>query len=124
MSSRIIETEVLSVRREALSPFIGIHWNPDNTGHIDFWVSQLISENGQFTRIEPDVRPGFQPLSISIADILPRTFMVDNPSDPENPIAVPCALLMGAIKQAFDDIYTERILELENLETPEVPEEN
>ncbi len=116
MSSRIVETEVVTVRKEAIAPYIGITWNRDNTGTIEFWVSQEVSENGTFVRVETDSRDNMRPLRVNITDILPRTIMVPNPNGA--PIAVPCMLLMGAIKQAFDDLYTEAVMAMEVTPTP------
>lgn len=115
MSSRIVETESVTLRKEAIAPFIGIHWNPDDTGRIEFWVAHEISENGVLARIEDDKRPSMRPLRRTLTEILPRLIMVPNPQGGD-PIAVPAVLLMGAIKQFFDDVYSEEVYAIETAE--------
>lgn len=94
-----------------------IHWNPDNTGDVEFWIQQEITENGGTPRYEKDPRPEMNPLRIRIEDMLPRTFHVPVAFDAEgNPIAyqdMPCMLMMATIKQALDDFYSEKVVDNE-----------
>lgn len=123
MSSRIVESEVVTIRKEAVSPSINISWNPqDNSGQIEFWVKHEVSENGTFVRYEPDTRPTMQPLRRSLENILSRVIMVPNPQGGD-PIPVPATLVMGAVKQVFDDIYTEEVITLELVANMEAAQE-
>lgn len=89
--------EIANVTREAVAPRITINWNPtDNTGSVIFKVEHMESIDGEFQRMVPE---GF--LSISLPDLMARSFMVGETE-------VPTALVMGYIKAAFDTLYTER----------------
>ena len=121
MTSRIVQITNVVERREAVAPRIVINWNLDNTGNIEFWVNHSIERDGVLqSNLELDTRPQMCPLRVNIMDIIGRTFNVPLPNGSTQP--VPCMLLMGAIKQAFDEFYSEKVLEIEN--TPPPPDPN
>lgn len=95
--TRIIEQSNVTLTREAVAPKTVIHWNPeDNSGSVQFHVQQMEFIDGQFQRYIPG-----GVVSVSLADLMPRSFMVGE-------VEVPTPLVMGYIKAAFDSIYTER----------------
>jgi hypothetical protein len=123
--SRIVEETSIVRRSEAVATKVEIFWNPQtNNANIAFWVSQEITENGEFKRIEDDRRFDFRPMAVNFADIAARTFNVPVAFDAQGNVtataAVPAMLLMGAIKQVFDELYTEKVVALETpTATPE-----
>lgn len=113
-------TEITNVTRieEAVATKIEMYWNPQtNAASINFWVQKEIVENGAFVKLEDDNRYEFRPLAINFADIANRTFMVPVAYDEEGNVTatapVPAMLIMGAMKQAFDELYTERVIQAE-----------
>lgn len=94
----LIADETIKRTKHAVAPVTTIEWNPqDNTGAVTFHVQVEVSEDGKFSHYE-----SANPLIVPLADILPRTFTVGD-------YKVPAMLLMGAIKVAFDEFYTERV---------------
>lgn len=103
--TRIIEQPNVTLTREAVAPKTVIHWNPeDNSGSVQFHVQQMEFIDGQFQRYIPG-----GVVSVSLTDLMPRSFLVEG-------IEVPTPLVMGYIKAAFEEIYTEQ----QNSPTPVV----
>lgn len=121
--SRIIEETNITRIAEAIASKVEIHWDVvTNNAQIQFWVNQAITENGEFKGLEHDTRSEFRPLSVNFADIAGRTFVVPVARDAEGNVTatanVPAMLLMGAIKQAFHELYTEKLISMDPV--PEV----
>lgn len=95
--SRITETTNATIRTEAVSPRITIHWNPvDDSGFIQFQTSRMEFINDEFVRLLPE-----DDLTISIEDFMQRPVMVAGQEvQPE--------LVAGYIKALFDGLYVER----------------
>lgn len=95
--TRISVVENASIRREVVAPRTTIHWNPlDDSGSVVFDTAIEESINGEFSRLIPS-----ESIAVTLADLANRTIIVQG-------IEVPFLLIAGAIKQVFDDIYTER----------------
>lgn len=80
-------------------------------------LAKLLTVDG--TGIELDTRREMSPLRVDIANILNRTFHVPLPGGGIYP--VPAMLVMGAIKDAFDVLYSEKIVEMEQALIPPSP---
>lgn len=94
----LLTDETIKRTKHAVAPVTTIEWNPqDNTGAVTFHVQVEVLENGEFSHYE-----SANPLSVPLADIMERTFVVGEHK-------VPALLLMGAIKSAFDEFYLERV---------------
>jgi hypothetical protein len=98
-------TEVTpTVESEALAPRTTIFWEPtSNTGSVHFECQRFYRTTGTtdyFGAPEPDGG-----LSLSLADLMTRTVTVQTPN---GPMDIPAALLMGAVKALFDELYVEQ----------------
>lgn len=95
--SRITESTNVTLTSEAVAPRIVIVWNPvSNVGHVQFEVQRMESIDGVFNRLIPE-----QDLFLDLNDLMARTVTVGGN-------AIPPMLVMGFIKQLFDDLYIER----------------
>lgn len=107
---RVVTQENVTIRREAVSPYTEIHWNPvDNTGNVVFRSQWMKYENDQFVGYEqaPTIYD-------SIEDILQSTITIQTP---DGPLEVSGALLMAAIKQRYEDRFVATV----NPPTPAEP---
>lgn len=103
---RFTEIETIVRQKEAISPRVEITWDiVSNSAKIYFYVSQAIYEDGRLVSVEPDSSIDMGRLHVNFDSIMSRIFNVPLPNGSEQP--VPAMLIMGAIKQAFDEIYTE-----------------
>jgi len=94
----LLTDETIKRTKHAVAPTTIIEWNPqDNSGSVTFNVQVEVIEDGVFSHYENG-----NPLVVPLADIMERTFTVGD-------YKVPAMLLMGAIKAAFDEFYTETL---------------
>lgn len=110
----IIESnEILGTVTEVIAGRIVIDWNPyTNDGNVTFYCDKMVSKVRQG---EPPLvleRGYFGTMSARISDIVAGSYDVGG-------VEVPGALLMGAIKAAFDATY---IRETTPLPTPIEPD--
>ena len=103
---RFTETETIVRYKEAVAPRVEIDWNPvTNAATIYFSVQMAVYEGGQFASMSDDPTLEMSRLKVNFASIAGRTFNV--PIGGGNFAAIPAMLLMGAIKQVFDELYSE-----------------
>lgn len=96
--TRITEIENASIRREVVAPRISINWNPlDNSGAVVFDTAVEERINGEFHRLIPH-----DSIAVNLGELASRTVTVPGVGE------VPFALVMGYIKQVFDDVYLEQ----------------
>lgn len=88
---------------EVIATNIEIQYNPAaQDGTILFRMEKFATMNGQVVAREP---AGM--LAKTISSLMPRSFDVE--TGPGTTTSVPVALMMGLIKAAFDELYTESI---------------
>lgn len=96
--SRITVLENATIRSEIVAPRTTIHWNPlDNSGSVVFDTAIEERIDGQFQRMIP-----CESIAVTLEELAQRTVTVPGAGE------VPFALVMGYIKQVFDDLYNER----------------
>lgn len=101
--SRITVIENATIRHEIVAPRISINWNSlDNSGAVLFDTAVEESINGQFTRLIPS-----EAIVVTLADLAQRTVILPGVGE------VPFELVMGYIKQVFDDLIVERAAAVE-----------
>lgn len=122
MTSRVRVIANAEIVTEAVAPRIAINWNPvDNSGNVEFWISQMETLNGVYKGMTLDTRDGFHPMQFSLGEILGMVFDVPVGKDVEGNVVyqnIPGTLLMGTIKAAFDKMYTMRVIQAENITSP------
>lgn len=89
------------VESEVLAPRTVINWDPTtDTGNVLFECAKYYREAGTgnyFGIPEPDGG-----MSISLAELMPKTFTIPTP---DGSVEVPAVLLMASIKSLFNETY-------------------
>ena len=104
--TRFTEVETITRQKEAIAPKTEILWDVvTNSAKIYFTVNHVVYEDGVIVGSEQDKTLDMSRLVVDFASIANRTFNVPLPGGGVQP--VPAMLIMGAIKQAFDELYSE-----------------
>lgn len=116
--SRFSEEVTVTKIKEAVAPRMEITWDMlTNQARIYFYVQHAVFEDGAFVGFEDDKTLDMSRLRVNFEDIQSRVFNVPLPGGGVQP--VPAMLIMGAIKEAFDVLYSE----YRNPPVPEPPVE-
>lgn len=106
--SRIIEEQEITITREAVSPRIEITYdNYAGTGVIVFHLRDEVKHNGVYIGTEPHSRlrseayPGA--MALTLAEFMGRSIQIDANT------AISGVQMMQAVKQVFDDVFSERL---------------
>jgi hypothetical protein len=115
--SRIIEETHITRVLEAVSPETNIYWNPvDDTGNIVFRVKDMLTENDVFKGLQSNQSLGTggqgSDIWVTIENLLNRTITIILPD--QSTMDIPSGILMLAVTKLFNDLYDERIVEMNN----------